>query len=153
MNVDDRIGATKSICGSMIAACLLVLALISIAAYATAQNVEVSLDVIPVRVIVVGSDQRITQVISNTDDDIYPTVRLDDDEGPILPISAAVSSQYALIHGFINFSRTGTVWDDTDTLAYYPASMSDRLYSEPFEVLLLFLGRAIFTQGTDSAPQ
>jgi hypothetical protein len=117
--------------------------------YARGSVSDLSLQVLPVRVIVVYSDGDIEEVTSNSSGNVYPVVRLGDDDGQTLVADAWVNQQYAFIEGSINFSRAGVVWSDQDLLSYYPASMSDgRFYPVPFEMLLLSLAQASHAHGS-----
>lgn len=64
------------------------------------------------RIIIVDKNLNILQVISNTKKEIEPTVRPENEQGMEISMTDYVSEQYSKIKPFINFSKTGVVFDE-----------------------------------------
>lgn len=64
------------------------------------------------RIIVVDKNLNILQIISYTKKEIEPVVRLENEQGMEISMTDYISEQYSKIKPFINFSKTGVVFDE-----------------------------------------
>lgn len=85
------------------------------------QSLSITVTVEPVRVVIVDRNLQIQTIVSNTKEDIRPVVFLDTQDGPDLPYTEGIESQYSLLKPVINFSKPGIVYqrDTRVTLAVF----------------------------------
>ena len=90
------------------------------------QNLSITVTVEPVRTIVVDRNLQITEIISNTKEDIRPIVLLDTQDGIELPYTDGIQQQYAILKPILNFSKSGLIYerDSRVTLAVFKTIIS-----------------------------
>lgn len=93
--------------------CFVLILLTSFVYWGESKNKSLSITVTvePVRTIVVDRNLQITNVISNTKEDVRPVVVLDTRDGPDLPYTESIEKQYAALKPIINFSKPGVVYE------------------------------------------
>lgn len=70
--------------------------------------------VLPQRLIVVDENLTIRKVISNTSEEIRPTVVLGEVDGKEIPYSASIIDEYQFIKPTLDFSQPGIVYERDD---------------------------------------
>lgn len=71
-----------------------------------------------VRVIIVDTNFKILQIISNTKKDVEPTVRIGNEKGPVIPLTETVMAQYQETKPTLNFSKIGVVYDSRNIILF-----------------------------------
>ena len=69
-----------------------------------------TVEVPPTRIIIVDKNLEILQIISNTRKEVEPTVRIESEKGPELPLTESVLGQYQKIKPTLNFSKMGIIY-------------------------------------------
>lgn len=80
---------------------------------AASQKMQFTAEVAHARVIIVDTNFKILQIISNTKKDVEPTVRIGNGKGPIIGITEPVITQYEDLKPTLNFSKIGVVYDSS----------------------------------------
>ena len=107
--------------------CSLIAIIVSNWALLAAQNgggatLTVVATVRPQRIIVVDQNLSITQIISNTNQDMRPLVVLNTVDGPEIPYSESIVRQYAVLKPTLDFSHPAIVYDRS-TRGFIPRLM------------------------------
>ena len=74
------------------------------------QKMSFTAEVPPTRIIIVDKNLEILQIISNTRKEVEPTVRIESEKGPELPLTESVLGQYQKIKPTLNFSKIGIIY-------------------------------------------
>jgi len=75
----------------------------------------------PVRYIIIDSNFRITEVISNTSEDVIPTVLINSVNGSPAPYTDSIRTQFTKLSHTIDFSKAGIVYQRSTRNAFIQA--------------------------------
>jgi len=75
------------------------------------QKLQFTAEVAHTRVIIVDMNFKILQIVSNTKKDVEPTVRINGENGPEIPLTESVLEQYQKIISTTDFPRIGIIYD------------------------------------------
>lgn len=78
----------------------------------SSQKISEDFKIPSTRIIVVDKNLNILMVISNTKKEVEPTIRLENEKGMEISMTDYISERYSKIKPFINFSKTGVVFDE-----------------------------------------
>ncbi len=71
-------------------------------------------EVAEARMIIVDKKLNIVQIISNTRNEVVPTVRVENQKGNVIAMTDTVLTQYEALKPTLNFSKIGKVYDRDD---------------------------------------